>query len=89
MINEKSNNDATKYVEGVTHIRELQGLQPSKPIAYEDNYLLWGGTVIILALSLLNGFVGADKNQRVCMNCGDVTDLSLKKIEPTTYNYID
>jgi ribosomal protein S27AE len=89
IASENSENRISQNVEAMTHAYELSGERMPKPIAYEESPIFLGGTVVVLGLTLFTGTVGADKNQRVCVNCGDITVIGVTKPEVTKYHYLD
>jgi hypothetical protein len=71
---QEQQNSLQASVENIDHFHELTG-SPLTILDYGSNKILLVASIFLLALSLLYGLNGANKNELVCLNCGNIQDL--------------
>ncbi len=80
---QNANNSIDSDIENKYHLNEttkdITGADAPKPDDMGNNRILWIGSVILLALSLFNGSVGSDKNDVICLNCGQIRNTNVAK----------
>lgn len=75
-------NELDNEMEKIDHLHEIMNKTDGRvytPLDYTENKALWLATAFILAASFLIGFVGANKNQIVCLKCGNIQPIGENK----------